>query len=423
MPHTIEVVVSMTVSEEDYDVNRLEARVRGVRDQTGRALFVRALERLDEMAREAHPGAVRQRRVERRLDTTLGPVVFSRWRVQSAGHANCLLDRLLGLPRSSRVSPAVKKRGCELAARMTYREAARVLSEELGTPLRAASVHRWVQEVGAVVQAQELAADVGSSSSGPSAAGRELVVAEIDDTPVRSQQPGEEKLFLKLGIAYSQKRRVGTQKRWELSDKLVYGGVESAEEFGERFYGRVEQEFAVERARHVLVKGDGAEWIHQLAEHIFPGHVFQLDRWHLLDRLATLLGHEPRLWKRLRRWVYQGRVGALVQALRQWVGADARSEQARQELLGYITRHREAITAVDRLRPRVSAAARPLLTHGTGAMEKNVEVWIGRRFKRWGMRWTRAGAQHLLKLRLWIHRRGANWFEALHHGQTQLTNA
>jgi hypothetical protein len=53
----------------------------------------------------------------------------------------------------------VKKRGCELAARMTYREAARVLSEELGTPLRAASVHRWVQEVGAVVQAQELAAD------------------------------------------------------------------------------------------------------------------------------------------------------------------------------------------------------------------------------------------------------------------------
>src|SRR5712692_9037060 len=115
--------------------------------------------------------------------------------------------------------------------------------------------------------------------------------------------------------------------------------------------------FAGERAGHVLVKGDGAEWIHQLAEHMFPGHVFQLDRWHLLDRLATLLGHEPRLWKRPRPWVYQGRVGALGQALRQWVGAKARSEQARQELLGYITRHREAITAVDRLRPRVSAAA------------------------------------------------------------------
>jgi hypothetical protein len=82
----------MTVSEEDYDVNRLEARVRVVWDETGRELFERALERLDEMAREAHPGAVRQQRVDRRLDTTLGPVVFSRWRVQSAGHAGCLLD-------------------------------------------------------------------------------------------------------------------------------------------------------------------------------------------------------------------------------------------------------------------------------------------------------------------------------------------
>ena len=77
-------------------------------------------------------------------------------------------------------------------------------------------------------------------------------------------------------------------------------------------------------------------------------------------------------------------------------------------MLGYITRHREALTAVDRLRPRVSAAARPLLTQGTGAMEKNVEVWIGRRFKRWGMRWTRAGVQHLHKVHLCIHRRGPN---------------
>ena len=64
-----------------------------------------------------------------------------------------------------------------------------------------------------------------------------------------------------------------------------------------------------------------------------------------------------------------------------------------------------------------------MLTHGTGAMEKKVEARIGLTFKRWGVRWTRAGAHDLLKVCLWIHRRGANWFEALHHGQTQLTNA
>jgi hypothetical protein len=33
----------------------------------------------------------------------------------------------------------------------------------------------------------------------------------------------------------------------------------------------------------------------------------------------------------------------------------------------------------------MSPEARPLLTHGTGAMEKNIETVIARRFKRWGM--------------------------------------
>jgi len=45
-----------------------------------------------------------------------------------------------------------------------------------------------------------------------------------------------------------------------------------------------------------------------------------------------------------------------------------------------------AITVADRLRPDVSPKARSLLTHGTGAMERNIETVIARRFTRWGMR-------------------------------------
>jgi hypothetical protein len=88
-----------------------------------------------------------------------------------------------------------------------------------------------------------------------------------------------------------------------------------------------------------------------------------------------------------------------------------------------LTRHAQALTAVDRLRPLVTSAARPLLTHGTGAMEKNIETILGRRFKRWGMRWTRRGAHQLLKLRLWIARCGSVWLEALHSPPPPLTKA
>ena len=416
MPQTIEVVVRLTISEEDFDVNRLEARVEQARDEAGRELLVKALEALDEQGLENHPQVARQRRVERHLDTRLGHVAFRRWRVKQEGKTTCLLDRLLGLERYSRASPGVKRRGVELASRTTYREAAGVLSEEVGTSLRAQSVHGWVQRMGEQVEAQELAGP-GRAEAAP-----EVVVAELDDTMVRSQEPNARQFALKLGIAYSQKQRVG-RERWKLADKVVYGGEEEAEEFAERFYGRVAGALGVATARHVLVKGDGAEWICQAAEQVFPGHVFQLDRWHLLERIREFAGALPRLLKRLQRWVYQGRVAALIRSLRQLVGADARSEEARQELLGYVTRHAQAITAVDRLRPQVSPASRPLLTHGTGAMEKNIEIFIARRFKRWGMRWTRRGAHALLKVRLWIFRHGGHWFEALKPPASQLTNA
>lgn len=417
MPQTIEVVVQLTISEDDFDVNRLEGRVRAARDQAGRELLVRGLTALDEMAMENHPKAVRQRRVERHLDTTLGPVVFERWRVKSGGQTTCLLDRLLGLPRHSRVSPAVKKRAAELASRMTYREAAQVMSEESRTPVSAQSVHGWVQSMGEQVCEREL---VLHSTPAPRPA-PEVLVAEWDDTMVGSQEQGERHFAMKLGIGYSQKKQV-RPRRWKLADKVVYGGVEDPETFAGRFYTRMEDGFQLGRAKHVLVKGDGAEWICQGAAQVFPGHVFQLDRWHLLDRIAKFAGSQPRLWKRLRAWVFQGRVSALARSLRHLVGVDVRSEEARRELLHYVTRHAEAITAVDRLRPYVSPQARPLLTHGSGAMEKNIEIVIGRRFKRWGMRWTRRGAHHLLKLRLWIARCGTTWFESL-NSQDELTNA
>lgn len=135
---------------------------------------------------------------------------------------------------------------------------------------------------------------------------------------------------MKLGIGYSQKKREGP-KRWRLVDKVVYGGVEEPEDLAGRFYRRMEGSFQVEEVQRVVVKGDGAEWIGQGAAEVFPGHVFQLDRWHVLDRIAQFAGHLPRLWQRLRRWVFQGRVKSLLRSLRFLVGADTRSEQARQE--------------------------------------------------------------------------------------------
>jgi hypothetical protein len=51
-----------------------------------------------------------------------------------------------------------------------------------------------------------------------------------------------------------------------------------------------------------------------------------------------------------------------------------------------------------------------VLVSSTGAMEKNIDVVIGRRFKKHGMSWTIQGVNNLLKLRtLWYNKIKIDW--------------
>ena len=52
------------------------------------------------------------------------------------------------------------------------------------------------------------------------------------------------------------------------------------------------------------------------------------------------------------------------------------------------------------LREHLSPAAKLVAVEGSGAIEKQMDLVVARRFKGNGMRWTRKGANRLLKLRL-----------------------
>ena len=57
----------------------------------------------------------------------------------------------------------------------------------------------------------------------------------------------------------------------------------------------------------------------------------------------------------------------------------------------------DSIWAVDKLRDKI---AKELAKVGSGAVEKNIDVAIARRFKLRGMSWSKEGAANLLALRL-----------------------
>lgn len=78
------------------------------------------------------------------------------------------------------------------------------------------------------------------------------------------------------------------------------------------------------------------------------------------------------------------------------------------DLASYIENNSDGLYASRSLKGSVEA--KKVLVSSSGAMEKNMDVVIGRRFKRQGMSWTKEGANNLLKLRILRYNKG-DWEE------------
>jgi len=71
-----------------------------------------------------------------------------------------------------------------------------------------------------------------------------------------------------------------------------------------------------------------------------------------------------------------------------------------ETLLQYLETNQKGFYGAQTLWDQVSDAGKQVCVQGSGAIEKHVDLRICRRFKGQGMRWTRAGANRLLKLLL-----------------------
>lgn len=168
----------------------------------------------------------------------------------------------------------VRKRAYELASAYTYtfREAASLLSAEVGEEISHHSIHRWVQKKGKILRAEEdkkwqATFEYGEviESNGEQ---KDIVVTELDATMIHSQENRGRNIAVKLGIMYSGKElesETAKYKRYRLKEKTVYGGIEDAQKFGEKLYIKGEEKLALSKAENILLIGDGDQWIRAIA--------------------------------------------------------------------------------------------------------------------------------------------------------------
>jgi hypothetical protein len=179
------------------------------------------------------------------------------------------------------------------------------------------------------------------------------------------------------------------------------GAIETAEQFGWRIYAE-----AVRRdlwsAQSVVVLGDGANWIRNLADTHFPGATQIVDLYHAREHVSDLCkilfaGSERQIVRHRMRWwtlLDAGKVERIVaQALRGLPDQPMVRKKAELEI-EYLRRNKERMRYAD-FRDRG-------LFVGSGVIEAGCKTIIAHRLKQSGMEWSLRGANSILALRCFM---------------------
>jgi hypothetical protein len=176
------------------------------------------------------------------------------------------------------------------------------------------------------------------------------------------------------------------------------GAIETAEEFGRRIYGE-----AVRRgfygAQKVVVHGDGAQWIKNLAEMHFPQAIQIVDLYHAKEHVSNLckilFKDEKRLLRYRRKWWTY-----LDEGMSKKIIAEAKRKLSKHE-----ESKKEAMSKLFQEKQKAQYAkfrAQGFFV-GSGVVEAGCKSIIAQRLKRSGMEWTARGANAIISLRCMIN--------------------
>jgi len=403
-----ELITRDSIPQDLRNFNALEQAVFSAALEAGRRRLISILEQLDEkLAGDCpHCGSPitepkgKDRRV---LKTKLGRVELARRRLfcRACGRSSYPLDERLGLTPGQNVTPALKELALLAAASWPYEAAAEMVGKFTASQLSPAEVEVLAQQEEAVLEEEqqeeiervwELEVDKESLPT------PHRLYVQLDGTFVPSAQAGKESEEGKAALIFSDRLTGVSKGRVKLLEKAYVGSFQCSYEFGRLVYARAYR-MGCERAGEVIVMGDGAGWIKGLWELHFPKARFILDWWHLKRRvwevLGAVIGEEERrteLGQKICDLLWEGELEAALEVIERLAEETGEAEEVK-ELLGYLGANRAGIGCYRALREAGYYV-------GTGPVEKAVEAVIVKRQKKQGMKWSRRGAEAIVKLRL-----------------------
>ena len=405
----VETKVTLSINQNGMNLKELEQEIGKTLQQAGQQLLLQACQVLEDQWMEQEKSRyLRDKRRQLHILTRFGWIRLPRWQARKREGGYCRpLDELLGLEPRQHASPWVIDKSIALATRLPYRQATCLLRGFVDAPIDHRSLYRWVQKEGTAIVEEEddLQEAVFQHGEVPARddTQRELILAEVDGTFLRSQREEGDRFEVRLGVLTTGKELeslTAKHRRYRLKERVRYGGVETAQDFGERLFLKGEAQLGLSHAQHLLLVGDGAEWIEALAGHDRWRATYQIDWWHLTQAFRRTFPEHPKLVERLKQDLYQGNGDKIIPTVRLARLNGVGDPEQVDKLLTYLETNQGGFYGARSLRFHLSPDARLVCVEGSGAVEKHIDLAICRRFKGQGMRWTRKGANRLLKLRI-----------------------
>lgn len=148
----------------------------------------------------------------------------------------------------------------------------------------------------------------------------------------------------------------------------------------------MEEKLNITSIKDKLLISDGDRWIKEIKNLHFYDAKYHLDWWHLTQNIRRVMRENKRLNNLFLKYLYEGRANRIIEVLATKYQALTKERQQINNLLEYLKNNKEGI---------YGSKDFEISKVGSGAVEKNIEIIIGRRFKKQGMMWSKEGAHRL----------------------------
>jgi hypothetical protein len=416
-------VLEKVASSGGFDLEAVEGALRAAVLSAGGKLLGELLEMVGSGRREAPVLCKCGGRMESRglrskeLSTILGEVS---WRRSMFQCARCGATRYPGDEEldvmDTGYSPGLRRMMARMGGKSAFKEASEDLRICAEVNVTAKAVERVAESVGQDMEQwsrreRDKAVLSYEQQEQPNKKTGETLYVEFDGTGVpmtrrelagrRGKQPdGSAKTReVKLGCVFTQSALDERGRPVRDPDSTTFvGKIEPAEQFGERIFSEAVQR-GLDQARRVVVLGDGATWIKNIAETHFPGATQIIDLYHAREHVAALakalypdnakktVQHRARWWNELD----QGQIETILRAARRRLKTRPEPSDSAQREINYLDNHKE--------RMRYAHFREQGLFIGSGIIEAACRSVIGQRLKQSGMEWSLRGANAIISLR------------------------